>query len=264
MAHFDELKAKLGGLGVYTLVRGLMGTLDYQAFFYDRSVDPATEDFHGPVVFIFWHEYIPCPVYLRPHCNVAMLVSRHRDAEWLSQAGRLMGFQTVRGSTKRGGGAALREMFRTSRTMNLGITPDGPRGPRRHVAAGCVYLSSKLEVPLVPFGIGYHKPWRMPTWDRFAVPRPYSRARIVVGPRLQIPPGLNRDCIQHHQQRVERVLNRLTDEAEEWADSGQRRHGQIPYRCQPAPLQPRMAGPPAPFSFDSAIPPTPPSTKKCA
>lgn len=264
MARFDELKAKLGGLAVYAMVRGWMGTLDYQAFFYDRSVDPATEGFRGPVVFIFWHEYIPCPVYLRPHCNVAMLVSRHRDAEWLSQGARLMGFRTVRGSTKRGGGTALRELFRTSRTMNLGITPDGPRGPRRHVAAGCVYLSSKLEVPLVPFGIGYDKPWRMPTWDRFAVPRPYSRVRIVVGPRIQIPPGIDRDCIADHQQRVERVLNRLTDEAEEWADSGQRRLGQIPYCCQPAPLPSRMAETTRPLPMDSALPSTPPSARKCA
>jgi lysophospholipid acyltransferase (LPLAT)-like uncharacterized protein len=264
MAHFDELKAKLGGLAVSTMIRGWMGTLDYQALFYDRSVDPATEGFRGPVVFVFWHEYIPFPVYLRPHCNVAMLVSRHRDAEWLSQGARLMGFRTVRGSTKRGGGAALRELFRTSRTMNLGITPDGPRGPRRHVAAGCVYLSSKLEVPLVPFGIGYHKPWRMPTWDRFAVPRPYSRARVVVGPRIQIPPGLTRDCIEYHQQRVERVLNRLTGEAEEWADSGQRRHAQIPCCWQPGPLRSRMATTQPSLLGDSVLPPVLPPTKKCA
>lgn len=264
MARFRELKAKLGGLAVYAAVRGLMGTLDYQAFFYDRSVDPATRGFRGPVVFIFWHEYIPCPVYLRPHCNVAMLVSRHRDAEWLTQSARLMGFRAVRGSTKRGGGTALRELFRTSRTMNLGITPDGPRGPRRHVAAGCVYLSSKLNVPLVPFGIGYHKPWRLPTWDRFAVPRPYSRVRIVVGPRIQIPPDLNREDIGHHQQRVERLLNRLTDEAEEWADSGDRRQGQIPYCCQPAPLPSQMAEPLPPFSSNSVVPRPPSSAKKCA
>lgn len=264
MARFDGLKAKLGGLAVYTMVRGWMGTLDYQTLYYDRSTDPATRGFRGPAVFIFWHEYIPCPFYLRPHCNIAMLMSRHRDAEWLSQAARLMGSPTVRGSTKRGGGRALRELSRTSRTMNLGITPDGPRGPRRRVAAGCVYLSSKLEVPLVPFGIGYHKPWRLPTWDRFAVPRPYSRARIVVGPRIQMPPDLNRDSIKQHQQHVERMLNRLTDEAEEWAESGHRRRGQLPCRCQPAPLRPRTAVARPSLSSDTVLPRRPSAAKKCA
>jgi lysophospholipid acyltransferase (LPLAT)-like uncharacterized protein len=169
-----------------------------------------------------------------------MLVSRHRDAEWLSQGARFMGFETVRGSTKRGGDAAIRELSRISHVMNLGITPDGPRGPRRRLAAGSIYLSSKLEVPLVPFGIGYHKPWRMRTWDQFAVPRPYSRARLIVGPRVQIPPGLNRDEIESHRVRIERLLNRLTAEAETWADCGERRRGQISYFSQPAPLRSRL------------------------
>jgi len=240
MTILRNLETKLGGLAVWTFVRGWMSTLDYQAFCYDRTVDPAHEDFEGPAIFIFWHEYIPCPVYLRPHCNVAMLVSRHRDAEWLSQAARLMGFDTVRGSTKRGGDAALRELSRRGHVMNLGITPDGPRGPRRRLAAGSIYLSSKMGIPLVPFGIGYHKPWRMPTWDRFAVPRPYSRARLIVGPRVQIPPNLNREEIERHREHAERLLNRLTAEAESWADCGERRRGQTPYFSQPAPLRSRL------------------------
>jgi len=261
MTVLGNLQAKLGGLAVWSFVRGWMSTLDYQAFFYDRTVDPAHEDFEGPVIFIFWHEYIPCPVYLRPHCNVAMLVSRHRDAEWLSQAARLMGFETVRGSTKRGGDAALRELSRRSQMMNLGITPDGPRGPRRRLAAGSIYLSSKLEVPLVPLGIGYHKPWRMRTWDRFAVPRLYSRARLIIGPRVQIPPRLNRDEIEGHREQTERLLNRLTGEAEAWADSGERRNGQIPYFSQPAPPRNRV---PVSSQSDTELTVFPSPEKRCA
>lgn len=104
--------------------------------------------------------------------------------------------------------------------MNLAITPDGPRGPRRCLAPGRVFLASKLNLPLVPFGIGYDRPWRMPTWDRFALPRPYSRARVVTGPRLHIPPDLDRESLEIHRQYVESLLNQLTDEAERWAASG--------------------------------------------
>jgi lysophospholipid acyltransferase (LPLAT)-like uncharacterized protein len=241
MTILRNLQTKLGGLAVWSFVRGWMSTLDYQALFYDRTVNPAREDFEGPVIFTFWHEYIPCPIYLHPNCNVAMLLSRHRDAEWLSQAARFMGFEAVRGSTKRGGDAALRELSRVGQVMNLGITPDGPRGPRRRLAAGCIYLSSKMGIPLVPFGVGYHKPWRMPTWDRFAIPRPYSRVRLIAGPHVQIPPKLNRDEIEGYRERTERMLNRLTAEAESWADSGERRCGQIPCLSQPAPLRSRVA-----------------------
>jgi lysophospholipid acyltransferase (LPLAT)-like uncharacterized protein len=234
MSDLRKLQAKLGGLGIYAAVRHWMSTLDYQALFYERAVDPSAPDFRGPVIYIFWHEYIPTPFYLRPHSNIAMLISRHRDAEWLSQAARHMGFQTVRGSTQRGGEAALRELARKGRNMNLAITPDGPRGPRRQLAAGCVYLASRLQLPLVAFGVGYHRPWRTPTWDRFAVPRPYSPVRIIISPRLPLPPDLDRDGLEYYRQRVERLLNHLTDEAEVWAASGQRRLGQVALAPQPA------------------------------
>jgi lysophospholipid acyltransferase (LPLAT)-like uncharacterized protein len=151
------------------------------------------------------------------------LISQHQDAEWLSQAARYMGFKTVRGSTNRGGVAALREMFRKSRKMNLAITPDGPRGPRRRLAPGPVYLASRLGLPLIVTGLGYDQPWRNPwSWDRFALPRPISRARAVVSPRVHIPPDLDRAGLENCRVAVERLLNRLTAEAERWAESGTR------------------------------------------
>jgi lysophospholipid acyltransferase (LPLAT)-like uncharacterized protein len=238
MSLTKQWKQRLGGLAVYSAVRHWMCTMDFQAIFYDRSVDPSQAVFQGPALFIFWHEYIPTPFYLRPHCNIAMLLSRHRDADWLSQAAQLMGFDTVRGSTRRGGEAALRELFRKSRSMNLAITPDGPRGPRRNLAAGCIFLASRLGIPLVAFGVGYDRPWRVRTWDRFAIPRPYSRVRIMVGPRIWIPADLGRQGIEDYRSQVERTMNRLTIEAEAWAESGQRRKGQVPLAPQPAPPPP--------------------------
>ena len=105
---------QLGGLGVTTLIRHWMGTLDFQAAFYDPAADVVHPNFCGPAIYLFWHEYIPVPFYLRPHARSALLVSRHGDAELLSQAARLVGFQTVRGSTGRGGTTALRELFAKS------------------------------------------------------------------------------------------------------------------------------------------------------
>jgi hypothetical protein len=220
---------KLSGLAITALTRQWMGTLEYRAAFYDPEIDPAEPGFAGPAIFLFWHEYIPFLFYLRGHCHIAMLLSQHQDAEWLSQAARHMGFGTIRGSTSRGGVSALRELMRTSATMNLTITPDGPRGPRRQLAAGCIYASSRLGLPLVPIGLGYDRPWRVrPAWDQFAVPRPYSRARAVAGPKVQIPPGVDREGVEYYRQRVERLLNMLTVLAEDWAASGRRMVGQRP------------------------------------
>ena len=217
----------LGGLAVTALVRRWMGSLDYQATFYDPDVDPASHTFCGPAIFLFWHEYIPFMLYLRGNCHVAMLVSRHQDAEWVSQAARHMGFGTVRGSTSRGGATALRELMRTGKSKNLAITPDGPRGPRRRLAAGCIYASSRLGIPLVALGLGYDRPWRIRrAWDQFAVPRPYSRARAVVGPPLLVPADLSRDRVEAYRMCVESMLNRLTTLAEDWAGSDRELEGQ--------------------------------------
>lgn len=216
--------------------RAWMGTLDYQASLYDQASDPVHPSFQGPAIFLFWHEYIPFLFYLRGHCNIAMLVSRHQDAELLSFAARHMGFEVVRGSTNRGGAVALRAMLdRSRRQMNLAITPDGPLGPRRKLASGPIFLSSRLGIPLVAVGLGYDRPWRLNTWDRFAIPRPWSRARCVASPPLQIPPDLSRQGLEHYRVRVGELLNHLSEDAEQWAQSGLRRANQRCIYRQPAP-----------------------------
>jgi lysophospholipid acyltransferase (LPLAT)-like uncharacterized protein len=228
---------KLGGLLSTAAIRWWMGTLDYKVAYYDRTVDPIFPECRGQKIYIFWHEYILFPLYLRGHTNMAMLLSRHRDAEILSHTAYHMGFDFVRGSTNRGGVSAIRELLAKSRNMHLTITPDGPRGPRRRLAPGCVYLASKLELPLVVMGYGYDRPWRVrKAWDQFAIPRPHSRARAVPSGEIFIPPNLDRDGLEHYRQKIERLLNRLTDEAETWAESGTRRIGQMNIERRGAPL----------------------------
>ncbi|NLE37715.1 MAG: lysophospholipid acyltransferase family protein [Pirellulaceae bacterium] len=218
---------KLGGLLATAAVRNWMATLDYKVAYYDRTIDPVFPECQGRRIYIFWHEYILLPFYLRGHCDMVMLLSRHQDAETMSYAARMMGFEFVRGSTNRGGVTALREMTRASRSLNLTITPDGPRGPRRRLAQGPIYLASKLGMPLVAMGFGYDRPWRFRrAWDQFALPRPCSRARAIPSGEIHVPPDLDRDGIEHYRQRVEEVLNRLTLEAEAWAESGARMPGQ--------------------------------------
>ncbi len=229
MRFNSSLLNKIGGLVVAAVIRRWMSLLDYQLAMYEQSADPVHPEFPGPAIFLLWHEYMPVPFYLRGHCNFAVLLSQHHDAEWLSQAARHLGFTSVRGSTNRGGFAALRELLRKCRHMNLAVTPDGPRGPRRQLALGPVYLSSRLGVPLIAAGVGYDRPWRNPwSWDRFAIPRPFSRVRMVIGPAIQIPANLDRDGLEEARLGVEGLLNGLTTKAEHWAESGARFDSQLP------------------------------------
>ena len=220
-----------------TAIRNWMDTLDYKVAYYDRAIDPVFPECEGQKIYVFWHEYILFPLYLRGHCNMAMLLSRHRDAEILSYAAHHMGFDFVRGATNRGGVAAIRELLEKSRRMHLTITPDGPRGPRRQMAPGSIYLASKLGLPLVVMGYGYDRPWRITSaWDRFAIPRPFSRARAVPSHEIFVPPNLDRQGIEYYRQKIEQLLNRLTLEAEAWAESRTRKIGQMNVERRGAPL----------------------------
>jgi lysophospholipid acyltransferase (LPLAT)-like uncharacterized protein len=223
-----SLGTKLGGLAAATFVKTWMGTLDFQGAMYDTTVDPARDDFCGPIIGLVWHEYLMSPIFLRGRNNSALLTSRHRDAEWLAEAARHLGFTTFRGSTARGGTQALLELLRTKGTQNVGIAADGPLGPRRTLAPGPIYLSSKLQIPLIAFGFGYDRPWRLSTWDRFALPRPGSRARMILGPRVQIPADVTRGQLEYYRRRMEALLDRLTREAEAWAEARSRKVNQMP------------------------------------
>ena len=216
------------------VIRQWMGSLDYRADFGDPEVDPVHPGYRGAKIYVFWHENILVPLHLRGHANISMLLSRHHDANILDRVARMMGFGVVRGSSFNGGSAALRELAARAAHGNLTITPDGPRGPRRRLAPGCVYLAGTLGIPIVAMGLGYDRPWRAGTWDRFAIPRPWSRARAVVSRAVAIPPGLDRDGIERHRAGVEMLLNRLSADAEAWAEAGGRRPGDTPVRKEPA------------------------------
>ena len=244
----NSFLTRLGGLLATGGVRAWMGTLDYRVAYYDPTVDPALLRCREQRIYLFWHEYILFPFFQRGHCNLAMLLSRHRDAEILSRAAYHMGFGLVRGSTRRGGVTAIRALLRKSRSMHLAITPDGPRGPRRRMAVGPVFLASKLGLPVVLLGFGYDRPRRVSTWDRHALPRLGSRARCVASPEIRIPPGLDRQDLEYFRERLEAVLNRLTLEAEAWAESKSRKIGELPLRPGPARLHWRRLDTPQPLS----------------
>ncbi|MBR3219241.1 MAG: lysophospholipid acyltransferase family protein, partial [Thermoguttaceae bacterium] len=209
------------GLAVSALVKGWMSTLDYKIAYYDPSIDPAVPFDDQPRLYLFWHEYIQFFLHLRPNCHMTMLLSRHRDADILAEIARRIGFGAVRGSTARSGSAAICQMMKNAKEKwLLTMTPDGPRGPRRKMAGGAVYLASRLGIDIIPLGVGYDRPWRLRSWDRFAIPRPGSRARLIAGPPVSIPSELDRQGIEHYTRRIEELMNRLCALAERWAEEG--------------------------------------------
>src|SRR5713101_1532702 len=193
------LLTKSLGLFGATVIRALAATLDYRIVYADPLADPIHPRNPGRGIYILWHEYMLLPVGVRGK-GLTVLVSQHRDGELITQVLRHLKFKSIRGSTTRGGVAALRRMLRSdeckvmsderNRDSSLILTPDGPRGPRRHLADGAIYLASRLQMPIVCMGFGFDRPWRQKSWDRFAVPRPFFRARAVISSFIDIPTDL--------------------------------------------------------------------------
>jgi lysophospholipid acyltransferase (LPLAT)-like uncharacterized protein len=183
-----------------------------------HPTDPRRERF----IYVFWHETLLFATTFR--AKVHVLISQHADGELIAQMCRHLRIGVVRGSTTRGGAAGVWNLLAAAKRTHLAITPDGPRGPRRRVQPGAIFLASKSGLPIVPFGVGYAQAWRAPTWDRFAVPYPYSLATCVAAAPIQIPPELSLTDLAHYRTMVENRLAWATEEAERWAQ-GRRRRG---------------------------------------
>ncbi|KAF0093743.1 MAG: hypothetical protein E1N59_2573 [Puniceicoccaceae bacterium 5H] len=142
----------------------------------------------APAIFVLWHNrcLINQEIYRRfrkPHGHrLCGLVSRSKDGAWLAALFELWGTRPVRGSTKRGGTEAVRELVRVIRDEKLdtGITVDGPRGPLYHVHQGAALLAVLTRAPIVHTGIRYHQFFRLPTWDKFFVPLPFSKVTLTM------------------------------------------------------------------------------------
>ncbi|MFK7765998.1 MAG: lysophospholipid acyltransferase family protein [Mariniblastus sp.] len=221
-----------GQLNSLVLPRAL-DLLNFRICHYDRSVDPARPEYNEHVIFSFWHEYIIVVLPRWGHTPLTVLCSQHRDGEWVNQTALALGLNIVRGSTSRGGSSAIRQIKKNSKFSSIAVTPDGPRGPRREMAMGPVYMASLLGMPVVPVGVGISNPYRLNTWDKFAIPKPKSRIRMIFGPKVHIPRKAKRDKLESCREGVERLMNDLTDKAQDWSDSNQKMVGEQPFvRCR--------------------------------
>ncbi len=208
------------GMAGAWLVRGLGSTLDFHFRHDDPTVMPERARATGRrYIYAFFHEIMLFPAYRWPWPEMNVLISDHRDGEMIAQIIRRLGFSVVRGSSTRNGARALREMTRRIDSGHLCFTPDGPRGPRRTVQPGMIYASSRLGLPIVPVGMAFRRPWRAKSWDKFAVPRPFTPAACIFPEAVAVPPDADREALEDHRADVERRLNRATEEAEAWVET---------------------------------------------
>ncbi|NCY22486.1 DUF374 domain-containing protein [bacterium] len=147
-----------------------------------------------PRIFAFWHNRILMMPYIYerfcPGRRMLMLVSRSRDGEFITRIMNRFGIDGVRGSSSKGGSGALREMvgeLKKKSARDIGITPDGPRGPKGRVQDGVLAVSQASGLPIIPVTTHLSRKWELPSWDRFQIPQPGALCRLVVGPAVPAP-----------------------------------------------------------------------------
>ena len=138
-----------------------------------------------PAIFTFWHGELLSLTYVCRRRKIQVLTSLHRDGEIISQVIEALGFGAVRGSSSRGSvGALLTMIKKAGEGFDLGVTPDGPRGPAESVKRGVFYLSEKSGAAIVPIAVAASRAKLLSSWDSFMIPLPFSRVAVVYGEPL--------------------------------------------------------------------------------
>jgi lysophospholipid acyltransferase (LPLAT)-like uncharacterized protein len=162
-------------------------------------------------IFAAWHTRLLPLVWTHRGRGIVMLVSRHRDGELITRVIERFGFATSRGSSTRGGEEGVMDLLRWAEEGRLlGITPDGPRGPAGRLKPGLIYLASRSGLPIVPVAAAGRSAWRLRSWDRFRVPRPFTRVVVAYGDPIVVPPGLDDPALESWRARVETTLEAHT------------------------------------------------------
>ena len=148
-----------------------------------------------PVVLALWHgEMLPLLFYHRNR-QIAVLVSEHGDGEIIARILDDFGFRLVRGSSSRGAARALIAVDRELEAgFDVGITPDGPRGPRHSVAPGALLAAHRAGVRIVPLAASASAFWQLGSWDRFMIPKPFARVTIAYGDPLPVEAPSSREA----------------------------------------------------------------------
>jgi lysophospholipid acyltransferase (LPLAT)-like uncharacterized protein len=163
----------------------------------------------GPEVYCFWHQCVlPCTVYFR-HSRAVILISRSFDGELITRILKMFGFGAVRGSSSRGGSEGLRGLKNVIETGRTAIfTADGPRGPIYQTKMGPIKLAQSTGAPIGAFHLEPERAWVMNSWDRFLVPKPFTRIAVSWAQWTCVPADLPADQFESKREELNSALER--------------------------------------------------------
>jgi hypothetical protein len=161
-------------------------------------------------IYTFWHNRVFLSTYFWQRRRIVVMTSQSFDGEYIARFIQRFGYGAARGSSTRGGVGAIVEMARLMRAgCPTAFTIDGPKGPRYVAKMGAVLLAKKTGYPVLPFTITARRFWQAKSWDAFQVPKPFTRARVLIAPPIRVPPDADETMLEAKREELQRALDDL-------------------------------------------------------
>ena len=192
-------------------------SLSYRVTIIDSENETRIRKQGGKLLYASWHQrFFPGTTFFSRRKPIAIMISQSRDGEMISRVVDVLGWRPVRGSSSRGGSQALQEIKTLARKgFNIGHIVDGPRGPFGIVKPGLLRIAQASGLPIIPTITSSFRPWVFNSWDRFMVPRPFSRVIIRFGSPVFIPENITPEEFEIKRQAVEMTLKHLYKQTDE-------------------------------------------------
>jgi lysophospholipid acyltransferase (LPLAT)-like uncharacterized protein len=195
--------AAIATLG-YPIVRGLTATWRWKVSGAEH-VDAITASGHQPILAL-WHGRILAATPYFQRRGIVAMASENFDGEWIARILGKFGYGAARGSTSRGGPAALRQLVRDVKAHGVAFTLDGPRGPAEIAQPGAVWLAKATGQPLLPFHSEAASSWTLNSWDRSQIPKPFTTVAMAIRQPIYIPRDADAQALNEARTTLEASL----------------------------------------------------------
>lgn len=213
----ERVKVRAADLGFFAAIRSIGATIRWQVSG-EEHLDAVVKNGRIPI-YCLWHDRIFGGTYFLRDRGIVVITSQSRDGEYIARFLRRMGFGAIRGSSTRGGVRALVEMIKWMRRgLPMAFTVDGPKGPRYSAKMGAVMLAKKTGNPMLPFIVECERYWTIGSWDRLQIPKPFTRAKFLVGTPIDVPANASDEVLESKRNELQAALDALVETGRRWRE----------------------------------------------
>ena len=213
-----RLMIRAADLVFYWLIRLIGKTVRWEIEGWEHW-EAATQNGRIPI-YTFWHDRVFLSTYFWRQREIVVMTSQSFDGEYIARFIQRFGYGASRGSSTRGGIGALVEMVRLMKAGKpAAFTIDGPKGPRYIAKPGAGLLAKKTGNPLLPFSITPAKCWTINSWDKFQIPRPFTRALVIIAAPITVPGAADEAALEQKRLELQAALDQTAQHGEQWRNN---------------------------------------------